>query len=214
MPILLSTEIDSCAHRLAAIPGEGTFVLAAQGDSTLEARLRETLPGLVVAQIGTPRFARLNFDFVRALVLDLNDEVLLSSPGRRLAETLGRLARESLFLSLVGPAAGVAGGLLADGLRAGLSLVPHTAVLPDLRTIADLRTLLATLSASSTRLLALDAPVTVCYDGATDRVSVVGTGSALLASFAGTAGSDLPTARLHVLSDGMSAAWPDEIARA
>lgn len=208
MPILLATDAEVCARTLVASPVDGIVVLASQGESALDAPLRAAIPDLVVAEVGSQRLARLNFDFVRAFVLDLPEDTLLSSPGRRLVESLGRLADESLLLAFIGSSVSAAGGFLFDGVHAGLGLIPHTVVVPSLSAVADLRGLLATLSASGTRLVALDAPVAVTYEAASDAVAVAGTGSALLASFASGAG-DAPTARLHVLNGGMSARWPE-----
>jgi hypothetical protein len=209
MPILLFTDADACAGWATALSEPGPALLLSAGSSALAEPLRAALPDLVEVEVTSPRFARINFDALSLLVVDLPAEFLEGAAGRRLFDALGRLAAESLALAFVGAPAALTGGRLLDGVHAGLSLVPRTAVIPNLQTVGDLHTLLSTLSRQGVRLLALDASVGVRYDAGTDRVAVRGTGSVLLAAFDTGPGAGAPTARLHVLTDGMSAGWPE-----
>ncbi len=212
MSILLFADNDSAMQWLAPLAGAAALenaILLRAGASPLADTLATVLPAITVVDIGSPRFARLNFDAIALLIVDLPQAQLESSGGRRLMDALGKLAAESLALAFVGNAASVVGGALLDGVRAGLSLVPSTAVIPDLRGVGDLRTLLTALSARGLRLLALDAPVALRYNSAADRVQVMGTGSVLLAAFRSASADEPPVARLHVLTDGMDSAWPD-----
>lgn len=210
MPIALCTDTKTLVAQAKAFAGEGIAVLlAGEGESALAAPLRAALPELVVLEAQSPRFARLNFDAVTLVVADLDAAFLQGSAGRRLFDALGRLAEEGLTLAFCGSAGASAGGVLPDGLHAGLSLVPHTVVLPDVRAVHDLRGLLASLSERRIRLLALDAPACALYDPARDDVAAHGSGSVLLAAFVAGEGESTPTARLHVLTDGMRAGWPE-----
>ncbi len=211
MPILLFTDADACAQGVTELAGGAaskTAILLHSGDSTLLEALQAALPELAAVDITSPRFARLNFDAIGLLIVDLPPETLEASGGRRLMDALGKLAQDELALAFVGESASVAGGALLDGVHAGLSLVPGTAVVPDLRAVGDLRTLLGALSARGTRLLALDAPVGVRYDLARDFITVKGAGSALLAAFRTANAEEPPAARLHVLTDSMESGWP------
>ncbi len=209
MPILLFSDAAACAAWVTALSDPGPALLLSTGNSALAEPLRAALPELAEVEATSPRFARVNFDALALLVVDLPPAFLDDSGGRRLFDALGRLAEETLALAFVGAAAARTGGRQLDGVHAGLSLVPHTAVIPDLNALGDLRSLLSALSQQGMRLLALDAPVGVRYDAASDRVTVRGTGSVLLVSFRAGPEDDAPTARLHVLTDGMSAGWPE-----
>jgi hypothetical protein len=210
MPIALCTDTKTLVAQAKALAGDGiAMLLTGEGESTLTAPLQEVLPDLVVLEAGSPRFARLNFDAVTLLVADLDAAFLQGSAGRRLFDALGRLAAEELMLAFCGAAGASAGGVLHDGLHAGLGLVPHTVVLPDLHAVPDLRGLLAQLSERRIRLLALDAPACAVYDPARDEVAAHGAGSVLLAAFVAGADESPPTARLHVLTDGTRAGWPE-----
>lgn len=216
MPVLLFSDNDTCVNGVAALApasrkADGINVLLTSGESALAEGLRAVLPELVVLDVVSPRFARLDFEAVALIVLEAPTDFLLGSTGRRLVEALGRLARDSLALALIGEAGALAGSALLDGVHAGLSLVPGTAVIPHLQAVEDLRGLLATLSRRRTRLLALDAPVGVAYDAARDAVTVGkgSAGSVLLVSFVEGVERSVPTARLHVLTPGMTAGWPE-----
>ncbi len=188
--------------------GGGFVVLLSEGSSLLEAPLAAALgDDLIAVEMGSPRFSRLNYDAVQAVVVDLPAETLLSSPGRRLMDALGRLAEESLALALIGPAAATGGAFLPDAATAALNLVPGTVVAPSVNAVEDLHSMLERLSQTGLQLLALDAPVAAEYDAGSDTVAVHGAGSALLAAFHHPAGGP-PTARLHVLHDGMRSGWP------
>ena len=142
MSVYLFSDVDSCAQTLASLvsaagDGEpGLSVLLANGAGTLAEPLRAALPDLLVVDVASPRFGRLNFDAVALVVLDLPAESLLSPQGRRLVEALGRLAQETLALALVGETTALAGGALLDGIHAGLSLLPGTAVIPRLHVLS------------------------------------------------------------------------------
>jgi hypothetical protein len=211
MSILLFTDAQACAQTLPLLAPSGfreVIVLLHGGSTALAEPLLAHYPEMVQVDIASPRFARLNFDAIGLLIVDLPRVHLESSGGRRLMDALGKLAQESLALAFVGDSVSVVGGALLDGVHAGLSLVPATAVIPDLRGVGDLRALLAALSARGTRLLALDAPVGVRYDAQRDRLQVHGRGSALMAAFRHSADGEPPAARIHVLTDGMESAWP------
>lgn len=188
--------------------GSGLVVLLHEGTSPLEAFLVDALgDDFIAIEVGSPRFSRLNFDAVHAVVVDLSAETLLSSPGRRLMDALGRLAEEALALALIGPAAAAGGAFLPDATTAALNLVPGTVVAPAVGQVDDLHGMLERLSQRGLQLLALDAPVAAEYDAGTDTVAAHGAGSALLAAFHRPA-SGKPTARLHVLRGGMRSGWP------
>jgi len=213
---------------------DALFVLLCAGDgaatsTALAETLAPFLPNLFVVDVNGDRFGRLNFDALRAAILDFNYETLLSSAGRRLVEVLVQLAAmrepgDELHLIFVGAAAGATGGVLLDGIHAGLNLIPATAVAPDIKAVADLRGLIMSMSAGRGRLIALDAPVGLAYARTSDQVQVAGKGSALLVAFVSNTkqsqasrvqdSSDNeepppPTARLHVVTGGMRSAFPD-----
>lgn len=211
MSILLFTDVDACAQSFVNLAGPAVpevAILLHAGATTLLEPLQAVLPDLAAVEINSQRFGRLNFDAAGVLIVDLPREFLESSGGRRLIDALGKLAAETLVLAFVGENVSLVGGAMLDGIHAGLSLVPGTAVIPDLRGVGDLRALLAALSARGARLLALDAPIGVRYDAPRDRVAVNGPGSALLAAFRTAVDGEPPAARLHVLTDGMESAWP------
>ena len=58
------------------------------------------------------------------------------------------------------------------------------------------------------RLLALARPASVRYESLKDTVTVAGKGNVLLAAFHQAADQQQPTARLHVLTEGMTSGWP------
>jgi len=248
MPLILATDAAAAAAALPALAGH--LVRPANADvappavllheaghagGALEQALRALLPELIAVEIGSPRFARLNFDALALLAVDLRPALLDSAGGRRLFDALGGLLREGLSLLFVGEGAAMAGARLPEAgpastgstgeelppLRAGLGLLPGAAVLPDLQGGVDLRALLARLSHDRVRLLALAAPAAVrCdLDGAA-RFTLHGAGGALLVAFvdgSGPAGSGpaaagsggaAPTARLHPLTAGQAAGWP------
>jgi hypothetical protein len=193
----------------AAIQNEMDLcVLLTDGESKLASPLQTVLETLIQVDVTSPRLNRLNFDAVALALLDLSPRALLSSGGRRLTDALGRLAEESLVLGFVGVATGVTGAFLADGETAGLNLIPRTVVIPDVRAVADLRTLLERTSAADLRLLALDGSVSAIYDYASDNVIVQGEGSVLLAAYQTTQGDPQPTARLQVVAPGNQSDWP------
>ena len=211
MSLLLFSDVSSCIASLAVLAGDDAaataIVLHADAPLLVEPLL-EAFPQMAAVDIGSARFSRLNFDGIGMLVLDFPPASLESSPGRRLVDVLGRLASEGLALVFVGESVSVVGGVLLDGVRAGLNLVPGTAVIADMRAVADMRTLLGALQARGTRLLAMDAPIAVRYDARMDRVRVLGPGSVLLAGFRPAVGDEPPAAQLHVLTTGMESAWP------
>jgi len=224
MAILLFSDSAACAQTLPTLaPRKGEHLLLCAGDGTLTStELSQTiaaaLPDLLVVDVNSDRFRRLNFDQFATVVVDLDAETLLSSPGRRLVEMLANLAalddgEGEMGLGFVGAAAGAAGGVLLDGLHAGLGLLPATAIAPNLAEVADLRTLLESMSAGLGRLIALDAPVGVLYSPRADQISVAGSGSALLVAFVRPTGTTQentpPTARLHVVTAGMTSSFPD-----
>ncbi len=211
MSLLLFSDVNACIGSLAALadPGVAATAIVLHGESpTLVPSLLKAFPQMTAVAIDSPRFVRLNYDAIGMLVLDFTPAFLESSPGRRLLDALGRLASEGLSLVFVGEVVSMVGGALLDGVRAGLSLVPGTAVIPDLREVEDVRALLGALQARSTRLLAMDAPIGVRYDSIKDSVTVHGSGSVLLAEFRPGIDDEPPAARLHVLTAGMESAWP------
>lgn len=221
MAILLVSDPETCVSTLATlspIQTDALRVLLFAGDSSadqttpLADALDSAFPELLVVDVNSDRFPRLNFDVVGTLVLDMPAEVLLSAPGRRLVDVLGRLALgvgdDVLDLVLVGESVSAAGARLTDGVLAGLSLLPDAVVIPNLAQIRDLRGLLAAVSAQSGRLLALDAPVAVRYDVVADSVQAAGGGSALLVSFVPGAEGAPASAKLHVVSAGSTSSWP------
>jgi len=218
MSILFFSDPETVCAQAKQFSGGGLPVLLTNGESALAAPLQAKLADLLVIDVQGPRLSRLNFDIVGLALVDLKAEMLLSSGGRRLIDVLGRLAsvpenaahpEESIQLGFYGPAIAVSGAFLADGVTAGLNLLPRTVVLPDVKAVSDLRALLARMSETSLRLLALDRPVSVRYEPAKDTVTVAGKGSALLTAFRQSPGQDQPTARLHALTDGMTSRWPE-----
>lgn len=171
--------------------------------------LQDLVPDVLTVAVTDPRFHRINFDAVGLILVDLAPDFLLDSQGRRLMDVLGRLAREELTLAFWGPATGVTGAYLEDGVTAGLNLIPGTVVIPDVQAVPDLRALLERTSQAGLRLLALDGPVGAVYHHQDDTVQVLGQGSVLLASFARGDNGSQPTARLHLLSPGMRRGWPE-----
>ncbi len=107
-------------------------------------------------------------------------------------DVLGHLALEDLTLAFVGPATAVTGGILEDGVTAGLNLLPRTAVLADVQAVADLRGLLAALSDAGRRILALDGAVAATYTRPGETVAVTGHGSVLLVAFHQERGAETP----------------------
>lgn len=229
MAILLFSDPAACATTLPNLVSRtGEHLLLYAGDGAVTTALPATplatalgvaLPNLLVVDLNSDRFRRINFDVISSVTLDLDAESLLASSGRRLVEMLSNLASlddgaGEMALAFVGGAAGAAGGVLLDGLHAGLNLIPGTAVAPNLAQVADLRGLLESMSAGLGRLLALDAPVGIAYARSTDQVSVAGPGSALLVAFVPSASAangeeSPPTARLHVVTGGMTSTFPD-----
>ncbi len=212
MAILLFSDAQTVCEQARRFISGRLPVLLTTGESALATPLQAVLDDLLVIDVQGPRLSRLNFDTVNLAIVDLTPELLLSSPGRRLIDVLGKLASEpdqELHLAFYGPALSVIGGFLDDGLTAGLNVIPRTVVAPDVQAVADLRALLACMSDAGLRLLALDRPVGAQYDPLADRVAVTGQGSVLLTAFRSTPGSEQPTARLHVLTDGMTSGWPE-----
>ena len=221
MAILLCSDPESLARSIGNHVGEMIAVLLTTGESSLATPLADEIPELLVIDVTGPRFSRLNFDAVSLAVLDLTPEELLSSGGRRLLDVLGRLAEESLTLAFVGAATATVGTLLQDGETAGLNLIPRSVVIDDVLAVPDLNALLASLSQSNVRLLALDRPVGAVYDFVGDWVRIENTeaedgaedsrertaGNALLAAF--KPGPEGPTVRLQMLSAGMQRRWPE-----
>ena len=216
MAIYLCSEPEILIARGAEHAQRGLVVLLTDGESALTAPLTAANDELIVVDIHGPRLSRLNFDALALAIFDLQPETLLSSGGRRLVEALGRLATDELNVAFIGPAVGLTGGLLEDGITAGLNLIPGTVVIPAIQATADLQTLLARLSTHGTRLLALDAPVCLHYDQQADTVTVADAaldgderkGSALMVAFRATEDGEAPTARLHALTIGMTRGWP------
>jgi hypothetical protein len=237
MAILLLSDASAGAtipELIGAQTSDAPIVLLCAGDgastaTALAQALLPLLPNLFVVDVNGDRFARLNFDALRAVILDFDVETLLASAGRRLVEVLAQLAAmreagDELHLVFVGATAGTTGGVLLDGIHAGLNLIPATAVAPDIKAVADLRGLIMSMSAGRGRLIALDAPVGLAYSRESDQVQVAGKGSALLVAFVpSNKGSQAardhdpsdsqepppPTARLHVVTGGMRSAFPD-----
>jgi len=209
------------AAQVAEYAERGLVALLTDGDSALADTLTDTLDGvndeLIVVDIHGPRLSRLNFDALALAVMDLEAASLLSPGGRRLVDALGHLAAaDELTLAFTGPAVGLIGAFLEDGVTAGLNLIPGTLVFPSIQEVADLHALLARLSEYGLRLLALDAPVCLRYDYAGDAVTVAGAeidgdsrkGSALMVAFRSSEEGQPPTARLHALTAGMTRGWP------
>lgn len=221
MAILLVSDPATCVSTLGTLSPAGADALrvllfagdgSADQSTPLANALDDAFPDLLVVDVNSERFPRLNFDAVGTLILDMPAEVLLSAPGRRLVDVLGRLALgagdDVLDLVLVGEGVSAAGARLSDGVLAGLSLLPDVVVIPSLAQVRDLRGLLVAVSAQSGRLLALDAPVAVRYDIVTDSVQTAGGGSALLVSFVPGAEGAPASAKLHVVTAGSTASWP------
>jgi hypothetical protein len=212
MAILLFSNSDILIEQATYFAGDQLAVLLTTDESALTAPLQARLEDLIVADVQGPRLGRLNFDAIALAVVDLTPEMLLSSGGRRLLDVLGRLATdpdEPLHLAFYGPALGVIGAFLEDGVTAGLNLLPRTVVVPNMKSVADLRALLLNISERGLRLLALDQPVCARYEAVADTVAVRGAGGVLLTAFRRTPANEQPTARLHVLTDKMSSGWPD-----
>lgn len=221
MAILLFSDPATCVSTLAKLSNVGDDALrvllfagdGSTGQSTpLANAMADEYPDLLVVDVNSERFPRLNFDVVRTLIPDMAAEVLLSAPGRRLVDVLGKLAsdggEDALDLALVSESVTAAGARLSDGLHAGLTLLPDAVVIHSLAEVGDLRALLAAVSAESGRLLALDAPVAVRYDAVDDAVRVAGTGSVLLVTFAPGAEGAPASAKLHVVAAGNRSSWP------
>jgi hypothetical protein len=224
MAIIFCSDFDILAAQVAARDWlndrDGFVALLTDGASDLAAPLEEAVAAtdreLLVVDVNGPRFSRLNFDAMDLVILDLPPQSLLSSGGRRLVDALGYLAVDELTLAFAGPAIAATGGFLEDGVTAGLNLIPNAAVVSAVQDVPDLHTLLARLSERRVRLLALDGSVCVRYDFAADTVTVLGgdggqsNGSALMVAFVIANSGDAPTARLHVLTPGMTRSWPDK----
>ncbi len=210
MPISLFANLNTLLDHLPPDDGEHLRLVLTEPDGEMAEDLALDDPGLLIVDITGPKLQRVNFDIVRFAVVDLAPETLLSSPGRRLMDVLGHLARtDELTLAFVGPATAACSALLQDGVTAGLNLIPHCTVLPDVQAVPDLRTLLTALSQSGRRILALDGPVAATYAHANDQVAAHGYGSVLLVAFRQERGAETPTARIHVLAPGMARSWPE-----
>jgi hypothetical protein len=212
MAILLFSDPETLREQAGRFISGRLPVLLTTGESALAAPLQGVLENLLVIDVQGARLSRLNFDAVDLAIVDLAPAMLLSSAGRRLIDALGKLAGEpdqGLHLAFYGLALAVTGAFLDDGLAAGLNLIPRTVVAPDVQAVDDLRALLTRMSDGGLRLLALDRPVSARYEPRADTVAVAGRGSVLLTAFRQTPGSDRPTARLHVLTDGMTSGWPE-----
>ncbi len=211
MAILLFSDAQTvCEQAQQFIHGRLPALLTV-GESALAAPLQAVLDDLLIVDVQGPRLSRLNFDAVDLALVDLSAELLLSSGGRRLIDVLGTLAGDpdqELHLAFYGRPLAVIGAFLDDGLTAGLNLISRTVVAPDVQAVTDLRALLARMSDAGLRLLALDRPVSARYDPLADTVAVSGPGSVLLTAFRQNSGDERPTARLHVLTDGMTSGWP------
>ena len=159
MPIQLFSNLNTLLDHLPADDGETLRVVLTEPDGEMAEDLALDDPGLLIVDVTGPKLQRVNFDLVRFAVIDLTPKTLLGSGGRRLMDVLGHLALEELTLAFVGPATAVTGGILEDGITAGLNLLPRTAVLADVQSVADLRGLLTALSQAGRRILALDGAV-------------------------------------------------------
>ena len=211
MAILLFSTPEILIEQARHFVGGQLPVLLTTGESALTVPLQARLEDLIVVDVQGPRLGRLNFDAIGLAVVDLTPDMLLSSGGRRLLDVLGRLATdpdEPLHLAFYGRSLGVIGAFLEDGVTAGLNLLPRTVVVPNVKSVADLRALLLNTSERGLRLLALDHPVCARYETVADTIAVRGAGSVLLAAFRRTPDSEQPTARLHVLTDKMTSGWP------
>jgi len=209
MPISLFSNLNTLLDHLPADDGEHLRVVLTEPDGELAEDLTIEDPDLLIVDVTGPKLQRVNFDLVRFAVIDLAPETLLSSAGRRLIDVLGHLALEELTLAFVGPGTAVTGGLLKDGVTAGLNLIPHTTVLADVQAVADLRGLLTALSEAGRRILALDGAVAATYTRPGETVAVSGHGSVLLVAFHQERGAETPIARINVLGAGMTRTWPD-----
>ncbi len=225
MGILLYSDRETLVHSISSHTGEMIVVLLTTGESELASPLQSRLPELLTIDVTGPRLSRLNFDAISLAIIDLTPSELLSSAGRRLIDVLGHLAQESLTLAFFGPSTATVGSLLQDGIAAGLNLIPRTTVIDDVMAVPNLNALLASLSRSGVRLLALDHPVQALYDFDTDSIVVAeitgksdkdgdaggegpsAEGKAMMIAFkAGPAG---PTARIQILTPGMQRRWPE-----
>ena len=207
MSILLYSDSETLVTNIAQQIGDGLSVLLTVGESELGEILPQSIEELLEIDVTGPKLNRLNIDAVQLAIIDLTDAELLSGGGRRLIDVLGRLSDESLTLAFYGSATSVTGSLLQDGISAGLNLVRDAVILPDLPATPDLNNLLASLSHTNVRLLALNEPVCAVYDRQADTVAAQGNGSLLLAAFRHN-DEGAPTVRVQMLSDGMTRSWP------
>ena len=142
MAILLFSTPEILIEQARHFAGEQLPVLLTTGESALTVPLQARLEELIVVDVQGPRLGRLNFDAIGLAVVDLTPDMLLSSGGRRLLDVLGRLATdpdEPLHLAFYGPSLGVIGAFLEDGVTAGLNLLPRTVVVPNVKSVVDLR---------------------------------------------------------------------------
>ncbi|CAN5443813.1 hypothetical protein BH10CHL1_BH10CHL1_10810 [soil metagenome] len=211
MAILLFSDAQTVCEQAPKFIRGRLPVLLTVGESALATPLQAVLDDLLIVDVQGPRLSRLNFDAVDLAIVDLSPELLLSSGGRRLIDVLGALASDpgqGLHVGFYGPSLAVMGAFLDDGLTAGLNLIPRTVVAPDVQAVTDLRALLARMSDAGLRLLALDRPVSAHYEPLADAMTVRGQGSVLLTAFRQNPDEQRPTARLHVVTDGMTSGWP------
>ncbi len=154
MGLLLCSNQEKLADLIDRYRADSFAALLFVDHSELFSMLEPLVEDLLVVDVNGPRLSRLNFDAVEVVVVDFSPAELLSSAGRRSVDVLGRLAEESLTLVLYGAATATAGAFLLDGKTAGLNLVPHVVVVPDLQVVPELRTLLDSMSGLGLRLLA------------------------------------------------------------
>jgi hypothetical protein len=227
MGILLYSDSETLAQSISSHVGKMIVVLLTTGESDLTSSLQDQVPELLTVDVTGPRFSRLNFDAISLAILDLTPAELLSSGGRRLIDALGHLAEETLTLAFYGLATATVGALLQDGVTAGLNLIPRATIIDDVMAVPNLNALLASLSLSDVRLLALDHPVQAMYNFATDSVSMEtvkdisnverdeaegsdagsSDGKAMMIAF--VSGPEGPTARIQMLTPGMQRRWPE-----
>lgn len=215
MPITLYANDAALLAHLSTLIEETTddemplaILLTTDEGSALATPVAASDLDVPVISVRSERLGRLNFDMIGLVILDMTPEELLSPSGRRLTDILGRLAEDLLTLVLVGPAINVAGGFLADGITAGLNLIPRAVVLPGIQPGSELRALLAHLGQRGLRLLALDGYGSATYSHTGDRVWAHGAGSVTLIGFAQDRSTGQPTARLKLLMGGMQSEWP------